>query len=410
MRQRPRIESAIGKDFEVKPESLRHRQLTREGLWHFALSTGNLDPIYHNQSYAEGSVRGALVPPPTWYTELVEPNVGAQALYNAGRRDDVTYQGDAPDSAPAEDSGPPHHFLDGLRSFNASLSFRHRANPALGDTFTMTGRVARVDPKTSSRFGEFVIARSEIDIHTQDGTLVANGHGSSIVYDLESLASDSPVGNSLEEQDGQVLARPVTPPVDAMREVRRRGSTPRYGEDIVVGQAIDTLFKGSLDVAEISVFSVALGVSDEADREIRAAWELLESGDAVAAAARYRAIAINPAFGFGVERHVSDEAASSEGAPGAYDIGTQRVAWAAQAVTDWMGDAGVLVALDVDIRGFLVTGDDAWCKGKVTGVRSSEGGALVDLEIWVENQRGQRVSRGTSEVLLPTRGDGTLGD
>lgn len=400
MRQLPRLTSAIGKQFRVRDEVISDKKMSRENLLHFALSTGNLDPLFFDPEYAEAAPHARFLPPLTWFTQLIDPNVGAQALYTGLVRPSVEYVGDEPDPAPPVDSGPPLHFLDGLRSFNAALSYRRVSPPRIGDTFTIDGEVSSVVEKKSRRFGSFAIVRSDITIHGSDGVPVATGYGSSIVYDFDSLVAENPLG---DQGDGRVNSADPVSPAEAIAQVERRGQVPLYEDDVELGDLIRPLYKGTLDEAEIAVYSVKWGANPAADVDIEKAWSLLERGDGVRAARLYREIAMNPEYGFGVQRHVNVSEAKSEGAPGAYDIGTQRAAWVAQAVTDWMGTSGVIVALEVEIRGFLVVGDDAWCKGVVTGKTSVEAGVLVTLDVWVENQRGVKVTTGRAEVILPRR-------
>lgn len=404
MRKLDRLRSAIGKRFVVKDGVIAGKGLTQESLLHFALSTGNLDPLYYDAEYAAQSARGRLLPPPTWYTEILDPHVGAQALYTDVARSSVVYLDEAPIPAADGDSGPPYFFLDNLRSFNGALGFRQVGEPRLGDTFSLAGEVGEVVPKTSQRFGSFAIVRGDLDYVNADGTPIVEGYGSSIVYDLGAVSTGTSqvVTAEAETSSGQQ----VVSPIDAIRQVRRRGELPRHWEDVRPGDQLDSLFKGTLDAAEIAVYSVRHGQNPLADGEIEKAWRLLAEGDGVAAAALYREIAADPRFGFGVARHLNKTDAADEGAPGAYDIGSQRAAWAAQVVTDWMGNAGAVVAFSLEIRGFLVIGDSAWCKGTVASKSIDGERHLVQLDIWVENQRGERVSKGTAEVSLPTRPTG----
>jgi acyl dehydratase len=400
-----RLNSAVGKKFSVKGAAINGRALTQESLLHFALSTGNLDLIYFDEHYARRSKRGRLLPPPTWYTAIIDPHIGAQAMYTAVARNAVEYLGEAPLPPDEGDSGPPYHYLDNLRSFNGAMGFRPVCEPELGDTFLLVGTVSEVAAKESQKFGEFAIVRGELEYLNAQGVTLAKGYGSSIVYDLARVTdSRSTRARSSGSLAGSAAGTGrAMSPVDAIAGVRRRGGEPRYWDDIEVGQSIEPLFKGTLDPAEVAVYSVKHGVSRLADRKIEEAWRLLASGEGIAAARLYRQIAADPGFGFGVARHLNASDAEAEGAPGAYDIGTQRAAWAAQAVTDWMGDEGQVTAFDLEIRGFLVVGDSAWCKGTVASKYIQDGRHLVRLHIWVENQKGDRVSRGVAEVCLPSR-------
>ena len=71
-----------------------------------------------------------------------------------------------------------------------------------------------------------------------------------------------------------------------------------------------------------------------------------------------------------------------------------------QLVTDWAG-AGNVRKLGVRFAGIVRLKDTITCRGRVLG---KSGKDLVDLEIWAENQRGEKVVTGKATVALPPRG------
>ena len=89
--------------------------------------------------------------------------------------------------------------------------------------------------------------------------------------------------------------------------------------------------------------------------------------------------------------------------PGAYDNGHQRIGWMAHLVTNWAGDAGLVRNLTVRVRRPNIFGDTTWCRGRVTGKRAEDGVYMADLELWADNQEGQRNTDGTATVVLPSR-------
>ena len=72
-------------------------------------------------------------------------------------------------------------------------------------------------------------------------------------------------------------------------------------------------------------------------------------------------------------------------------------------MTNWMGDDAFLKRLRVEVRRFNVYGDTQFCKGRVARKYIHDGNALVDVDIWTENQRGEITAPGTATVLLPSR-------
>jgi hypothetical protein len=116
----------------------------------------------------------------------------------------------------------------------------------------------------------------------------------------------------------------------------------------------------------------------------------------------------NPEAGGGVEYtgigHHRESTAKEVGVPGVYDYGPQRSSWCATLVTNWMGDAGFLKRIKTELRRFNTMGDTTTCQGKVVKKYQQDGVGLVDIELWAENQRGERtVTNGAATVMLPSK-------
>ena len=106
--------------------------------------------------------------------------------------------------------------------------------------------------------------------------------------------------------------------------------------------------------------------------------------------------------------HWDDDLARRTGNPHAYDYGGQRIAWLAQILTAWMGDAGWMLLLDCQVRRFVYTGDTIWTKGTVVGKSVTHGQHEVEIEVQAEDQRGEVTATGKAIVLLPSRGKGPV--
>ena len=101
--------------------------------------------------------------------------------------------------------------------------------------------------------------------------------------------------------------------------------------------------------------------------------------------------------------HWDDGLSQRTGNPLAYDYGPQRLSAMIHVMTNWMGDDGWLRMLDMQIRRFIYIGDTEWGKGRVIGKEIRNGEAIVQLEVWVEDQRGRITAPGNAEVMLPSR-------
>ena len=116
-----------------------------------------------------------------------------------------------------------------------------------------------------------------------------------------------------------------------------RGATPRYWDDVNVGDEIDTITKGPI------------GLTDEIAYIAAGAAPIPRLAAHGVALRRYRrhprwayrdpvTHALEPVYSV----HYNDYAARLQGAQAAYDVGIQRTCWQIHALTNWMGDTGFL--------------------------------------------------------------------
>jgi acyl dehydratase len=137
-----------------------------------------------------------------------------------------------------------------------------------------------------------------------------------------------------------------------------------YVEDIDVGAELPALVKGPLQQIQLTRYAGA-------------------SGD------------FNPI-------HQDDEFARAAGMDGVFAHGMLTMGFVAQALTDWAG-AGAVRRLGVRFTGLVRLKDTLTCRGRVLAKSSKDDIHLVDLEVWAENQRAEKVATGKATVALPSR-------
>jgi acyl dehydratase len=98
--------------------------------------------------------------------------------------------------------------------------------------------------------------------------------------------------------------------------------------------------------------------------------------------------------------HQDHEFAKAAGMGDVFAHGMLSMGFVGQLVTDWAG-AGNVRKLGVRFAGIVRLKDTITCRGRVLG---KSGKDLVDLEIWAENQRGEKVVAGKATVAIPPRG------
>src|SRR5690242_13579226 len=140
-----------------------------------------------------------------------------------------------------------------------------------------------------------------------------------------------------------------------------------YAEDVNVGDELPPMIKGPIQQIQLTRYAGA-------------------SGD------------FNPI-------HQDDAFAKAAGMGGVFAHGMLSMGFVAQSVTDWVG-AGRVRKISVRFAALVRLGDVITCHGRVTGRRAPQGAqdGQVDLELWAENQKGEKVVTGRATVMLPSRG------
>jgi acyl dehydratase len=103
------------------------------------------------------------------------------------------------------------------------------------------------------------------------------------------------------------------------------------------------------------------------------------------------------------ELHYDKEFAKTMGYPNVLVHGRLEAAYLTQLLTDWAGEKGLVKKMTVQYRGNAFPGQKLLCKGKVTKKYQKDGENLVELEIFVENPEGQKITPGTAIVALPKK-------
>jgi acyl dehydratase len=97
--------------------------------------------------------------------------------------------------------------------------------------------------------------------------------------------------------------------------------------------------------------------------------------------------------------------AKAAGMGAVFAHGMLSMGFVAQSVTDWLG-VGSVRKIGVRFAGLVRLGDVVTCKGRVVAIRppkNGDGPSLVDLDLWAENQKGEKVVTGKAVAALPSR-------
>jgi acyl dehydratase len=110
-----------------------------------------------------------------------------------------------------------------------------------------------------------------------------------------------------------------------------------------------------------------------------------------------RYAAVNHEF---VPIHMDDEAGRAAGYPTAFGMGNLQWAYLHNLVRQWLGDEGRIVRLACQFRAPNTRGMTVTARGVVTARRTEAGTELIDLEIWTEDQDGNKLAPATATVAL----------
>jgi acyl dehydratase len=363
-----RARRLVGSEIPVWPWNT---EASEDAIRHFAFAVGDDNPLWWDREYAEGSAAGGLTAPPTFLYTLM-----SGGPWPSGD------PGDTPDVLPgalglwAEDRWTWHSRISAWQRLTARATLWALAEKQSRTGERMVAQTERYEIAGAGqgRIAELLRTVMRLEPRTRDG-------------------APPPALAHYTDDDLATIERQY-----AAEAGQRRGPQPRFWEDVAVGDEIGRLVKGPLTTGGVAAFFAGLGppmlpVNRIAHSYIRRAPQV---------GLRHANGAADPMGAI----HVDGELAGRAGFDRGYDIGSQRISWMAHAVSDWMGDPGQLLELQVRILRPNLVGDVTWITGQVTGKDRSAAAGTVKCQLKGTNQRNEETTRGTAAVLLPCRTSG----
>lgn len=343
-----------------------NQEATVDTIRHYALGIGDDNPLWCDESYGRQSLYGDIIAPPTWLYSTFSAGIGPG--------------------------------LGGLQSFHAGGTWDWKRFVRRGDRFVPEARLTGVREVTGRKSGPMIIQIGEVIYRTDQGEVVAIHEGRRFRIPRRSAG-----GLNYKPQDPHQYRREELDAIEqAVLAQARRGSLPRYWEDVEIGETLETRVKGPLDSGTMIAYYA--GNLQGGYRSADLAWKWRHQAHTTPEQMpnnrpiEWHQEPVYPGLG-----HHDPLIARSVGMPGQYDNGWQRVAWMSQVVTDWMGDHGFLKWLDVSVRLPNLVGDTLWCRGSVSGKRVDDEKHLVDVRLTADRQDGALSADGKATVILPTR-------
>ena len=104
--------------------------------------------------------------------------------------------------------------------------------------------------------------------------------------------------------------------------------------------------------------------------------------------------------------HMDPEYAQSLGWPEVIIMGHLRMAYMSKLVEDWIGEEGTVKKIGCQHRGVDVRNSTIRISGRVVKKYREADQHLLDCELWVDNDKGERTCPGWATVALPSsKGD-----
>jgi len=348
----------------LRPEGPYVQDVTVDTIRTFCNGIGELNPLYRDLEYGRSTRYGSIIAPPMF----------PQAYGWLGR----TRWG-----------------LPGVHGFYAGNEWEMFRHLRPGDRVTCEERVVGVEDKQSEFSGRLVIQYVEGSFYNQRDELIARVLGWCTRHERKA-AKEKGKYKDITQHDYTPEESDKIDDAVLNEDKNIAASAARYWEDVTEGQELPPIARGPLSMMDTIGYVVGCGRGHTHGVLLKGAIK------------HPNHFFRNPEAGGGVEYtgigHHRESTAKEVGVPGVYDYGPQRSAWMATLVTNWMGDQAVIKRIRTELRRFNTMGDTTWCRGRVTRKYMIDGHPLVDIEIWAENQRGEKtVTNAIATVMLPAR-------
>jgi hypothetical protein len=265
-----------------------------------------------------------------------------------------------------------------VHGFGVTIDCEYYRNVRPGDRINIWNRVLGIEEKHSKFSGKLAMQYLESTYTNQRDEVVCRALGLTARHERKASREK----NKYKDVKTYVYTDAERDAIDekVMTEPQRiRGANTRYWDDVKSATRSTRSCAAAVDVGHH-------GVRDASGRGAA-------HGALLKHAARHPAHYIrNKEGGGGVEYtgigHHREDFAKKVGVPGMYDYLPQRASWFVSAITNWMGDDGVIKRIRMEARKFNLQGDTTFINGKVVKKYLKDRCPLVDIEMTGINQSG----------------------
>ena len=361
-----RARSMIGMPIRVE---LWNHEASRDSIRHYAWGLGDDNPLWCDPAYAARTRWGGLIAPPTFFFGVFDAVV-----------------------APG---------LPDIQWYYSGIDAEFHAPMRRDTRFDVKAEYVDAREVSGKRVKRMLVQTGRVDYHDEYGQLLVRVM--SHCFRVARLGAEGGLSYA-PRAEHRYAPGELERIGDAILNEFRRGADTLHWDDVKVGDTMPGTVRGPINRLDMTCY-YAGAVGTSGYKSTRLKW--LYAHWARTAPERlpnnydpsYYAAAVSPSIG-----HQDKEVATSElGMPGPYDNGPQRIGMMSTCLTNWMGDDGFLRRYSARLKLPVIFGDTTFTRGRVTGKRIEDGRALVDAEVWAENQLGETTAAGTAVIELPKR-------
>ena len=351
------------------PYPVYHRVASRDLVVHMAYAADYWNPIWRDENYARNTRWGQVIAPPffeqciahggpRFLLEDVPPTVGTALMDMGG------------------------HYWEFFRHIRIGDSFKVWIGaPKMTDVTPEDG----LSPRKFKIFGEIryvnqreetvsILRRSFINTILPPGT---KRESTKLNFVKDSVFTGEDIAAIDKIADAEEI----------------RGAVPRFWEDVEEGEELKPIVMGPTTIWDEVVEMQGFGVAMLPLREVRRQTP--------------NAIAVDPVTQVphkSIELHLSADSAKMLGSYSSTLLSVTIEHFLARLVTNWMGDDGFIRKFNYTKLANNPIGDAIFGRGRVIKKYVDDGDYVVDLDIWIESNRGYIPNVATVTVsLLPKR-------
>ena len=342
-------------------------EATRDGIRHYAHGIGDDNPLWCDPEYAKNTSFGTIVALPSFLfttSRIISGYVGG---------------------------------LSGTHAMWAGADWTWHKPVLRNDTIRTEAYLKDLIEHQTRFAGRSFQQVYHVDFYNQHGDLVAEADSWCFRTDRDHARE---VGDKYTETrergERKYTEEELAEVYKLYAEEKIQGATPRYWEDVSVGDNLPRMLKGPMTVT--GFIGYAQGWGGLYIRTNKLAWQMMD---------KHPGLGIPNRFGIPdcPERvHWEQEFALMVGAPGAYDYGPERCSWLTHHATNWMGDAGFLRQSKCQIRRHNPEGDILFIDGSVVKKYVENGRHLVEITQQARTYNDETSANGSAIVELPSRG------